>query len=243
MISKTFTHLSQYFEEERGKESGDNLFETGPELSHPGSAPLFPAFASPHSHQFDTHWGNQQNTTIPGTQEAFQYNNCWASQQTTTTIAAQKATLGQNHSERIEPSIAASTLYHQLADEQSLDIPRATNLHTALEIPPDGPNSNSQPSDTFSVPFDPHFVNKWFTDTSVSHEELSYGHIRASIRKTDSSPSQTSSPSVLTKTSSDEASASSWNSTNLGESSTKKSGAAFQCPTCNKSFSHRHQLK
>ena len=110
MISKTFTHLSL-----------------------PGEiAPLFPAFASPYSHQFDTHWGNQQTTIIPAAREAFQYNDCWAGQQTTTTIAAQKATLGQNQLERIKPSITASTLYHQLADNQSLDILRATNLHTRL---------------------------------------------------------------------------------------------------------------
>ncbi len=248
MISKTLTHHSQYPEEEQGQGSGDSLYtkcwKRGPELSHPGEfAPSFPASVTPYSHQFDNNWGNQQSITRPGAQEAFQYDiiNYWESQQATPTTAAQKAALGQDQPERTQPSTTASTFfYRQLADDQSLDIPRAINLHTALEIPPDGPNPDIQPSNTFSVPFDPQFVNNWSTDTSVSHEEPPYRRRRASVRKT-ASPSPN--PSVSVKPGFDAPSASSGNSTNLARSSPNKSGVAFQCPTCNKSFSRRHQLK
>ena len=195
----------------------------------------------PYSHQFDKYWENQQSNTIPGAQEAFQYDNYWASQQTVTTTAAQKATLGQDQLERTQPSTTASTFfYHQLADDQSLDIPRAINSHTALEIPLDGPNLDIQPSNTFSVPFDPQFVNNWSTDTSVSHEEPPYRRRRAIVRNTASlSPS----PSVSVKPGFDKPSASSGNTTNVGGTSPNGSGAAFQCLICNKSFSRRHQLK
>lgn len=199
---------------------------------------------SPYSHQSNSHWGNQQAITTPAAPGAYQFVYHGGSQQSTTTLAAQKTTPDQH---QLEGSYQSNTdsafFYHQLADEQSLDLPRVSDLHSALEITSDGPTSTILPSDTFSVPFDPQLVGYRSIDILVPHEEPPYDHRQSRERKKDSSLSLPSSFSVSANSDFEEPSASSGNNPNLGGSSPNKSGTAFQCPTCNKSFPQRHRRK
>ena len=195
---------------------------------------------SPYSHQLDNHWESQQTTATPGAQDTLQSNHHWGSQQTTTTLPVQQATLDQY------PTESSSTTFdfcnYQSSDNQSLDIPQLSNLRVAFGLSSESPNSDF-PSDTFSAPSDSQVVNHWSPDALVYQGQPPYDHRRTCVGNTDASPFQYPSLSTSAKPIPEEPSPCSGNSTDLEGKDSGKSRAAFQCPTCDKSFSHRHRLK
>ena len=198
---------------------------------------------SPYSDQLDNLWENQQTIATPAAQDTLQSDHHWRSQQTAITLPVQEATLDQYQLKPTEPpSTAFNFGNYQSSDNQSLDIPRFRNLHVAFGISSESPNSDF-PSDTFAVPSDPQVVDPWSPDALVYQGQPPYDQRRTCVRQTDASPFRYPSSSTSAKPISEEPSPSSGNSTNLEGRELGKSRPAFQCSTCDKSFSHRHRLK